>query len=208
MTDLLMQMLDRYGVVALFGAVWLECMGIPVPAETALVVVAAYAAHHHTLDPAFVFVVAAAAAVMGDNAGYGIGRFGGWPLLRRWGHVVRLDEPRLKVARYVFARRGAPVVLFGRFVALLRTTAAFLAGVNHMPWRRFLAFNAVGGIAWAAVWTTIGYAVGGTVSIDAGPLAWAVPALFVGGALTGAIVVRRHWGRLSAAAEEAYPGPL
>ncbi len=208
MTGFVLEMLDRYGLVAVFGAVWLECMGIPVPAETALVVFAAYAAHEHTVAPVLIFLVAALAAIMGDNAGYGIGRWGGWPLLRRWGHLVRLDEPRLKVARYVFARHGGPVVMLGRFVALLRTTAAFLAGVNHMPWRRFLAFNAVGGLAWAAVWTTIGYVVGDRVDLHGGPLAWAVPGAFVGGVVIGTVLVRRRWGQLSTAAEAAYPGPL
>ena len=84
-------------------------------------------------------------AVVGDNIGFGIGWFGGYPLLRRFGKYVRLDEPKLKVGRYIFMRHGAKVVFFGRFVSILRTYAAFLAGTNRMHWTHFLIANAAGG---------------------------------------------------------------
>ena len=84
-------------------------------------------------------------AVVGDNIGFGIGWFGGYPLLRRFGKYVRLDEAKLKVGRYIFMRHGAKVVFFGRFVSVLRTYAAFLAGTNRMHWSRFLVANAAGG---------------------------------------------------------------
>ncbi len=60
-------------------------------------------------------------------------------------------EARIKLGQYLFLKHGAKVVFFGRFVALLRMLAAFLAGVNRMPWRAFLIANAGGGIIWAAV---------------------------------------------------------
>lgn len=208
MTALLIPLLHRYGLLALFAAVGLESMGVPLPGETALLLITVYAAHTQAWSPVLIFAVAASAAVVGDNVGYVLGRWGGWPLVHRYGRYVRLDESRLKVARYVFARHGGPVVLLGRFVALLRTTSAFLAGVNHMPWRRFLVFNAVGGITWAALWTAIGWTVGGRFDPQGGLLRWALLGLVLVGFVTAAAVVRSRWESLSAAAEAAYPAGL
>ena len=208
MTLALLTLLHRFGLVALFSVIGLESMGLPVPGETALLAMTAYAAHVHAWSPTVIFGVAAVAAVVGDNAGYALGRWGGWLLVRRYGRFVRLDESRLKVARYVFARHGGSVVLGGRFVALLRMTSAFLAGVNHMPWRRFLVFNAVGGVAWAAVWTAVGYTLGGRIDLAGGWLHWGLLAVLLAGALTTIAVIRRRWASLVSAAEAAYPDPL
>ena len=208
MTLALLPLLHRFGLVALFAAIGLESMGLPVPGETALLLMTAYAAHVHAWSPTVIFAVAAVAAVLGDNAGYALGRWGGWPLVRRYGRFVRLDERRLKVARYIFARHGGSVVLGGRFVALLRTTSAFLAGVNHMPWRRFLVFNAVGGVAWAAVWTAVGYTVGGRLDLGGGWLHWGLLAVLVTGAIAALVFIRKRWDSLAEAAEAAYSDPL
>ena len=108
------------------------------PGETMLITAAVFAATTHHLSIAGVIVAAIVGAVVGDNIGFGIGWFGGYPLLRRFGKYVRLDEAKLKVGRYIFMRHGAKVVFFGRFVSVLRTYAAFLAGTNRMHWSRFL----------------------------------------------------------------------
>ena len=80
-----------------------------------------------------------------------IGAWGGLRLLRRYGRYVRIDERRIKLGHYLFLRHGGKVVFFGRFTAVLRTYAAFLAGTLHMEWKRFLFFNASGGIIWSLV---------------------------------------------------------
>src|SRR5260370_42031923 len=77
--------------------------------------------------------------------GYWMGDRGGSRLARRYGSRVRLDERKLKTARYLFDRHGVKVVFFGRFVSVLRAYAAFLAGTSKMRWRRFLLANAAGG---------------------------------------------------------------
>ena len=148
-TAFVTMLIHRYGLAALAAAIAVEAAGIPVPAETALLVITAYAAHTGAFNPWAIFAVAAVAAIVGDNLGYAVGRYGGWPLLRRYKRVVHLRDEHLKVARLMFAEHGGPVVAGGRFVSVLRTTAAFLAGVNKMPWGRFLVFNALGAIAWA-----------------------------------------------------------
>jgi membrane protein DedA with SNARE-associated domain len=131
-----------------------------VPGETALIAASLYAGSTHHLAIWWVIAVAAAGAIVGDNLGFAIGRYGGARLLLRYGHRVRLDETRLKVGIWVFRRHGGKVVFFGRFVSILRTYAAFLAGTNRMTWPRFLVFNASGGIVWAAVYGLAYYLFG------------------------------------------------
>ncbi len=106
--------------------------------------------------------MASAAAIAGDNVGFWIGDKGGYRLAKRHGKKVRLDERKLKVGRYVFDRHGTKVVFFGRFVSILRSYAAFLAGTSRMRWRRFLPANAAGGIVWAAIYTFAFYQAGTT----------------------------------------------
>jgi len=201
-------LLTQFGLLAVFACVALESMGLPLPGETMLVLAASFAAHAGGLDVWAVFGTAGAAAVIGDNAGYLLGRVGGWPVVRRYGRVLRLDQSKLKVARYLFARHGGPVVLGGRFVAILRTTSAFLAGVNHMPWRRFLLFNAVGGLAWAALWTTLAYTFGSRLDALSRPVQVGVVAVAVVGVVIGGVLVKRHWRRFERRAERAYPGVI
>lgn len=208
MTHLLATLVHQFGLVTLFAAVGLEAMGIPVPAETALVVLAAYASHAHLWSPWLVFGVTATAAVLGDNAGYLFGRYGGWPLVRRYGHLLRLDQRRLKTARYLFARHGGPVVAGGRFLVVLRTTAAFLAGVNHMPWPRFLGWNLLGGLAWSGTWTALAFTAGHHLSDGHGVGGWAALGAAVAAVVAGFVVIRWRWARIAEAAEAAYPGPL
>ena len=99
-----------------------------------------------------VIVVAALAAIIGDNVGYWLGRKGGRGLLARTPYRPRrYFERALPPAERFFARHGPKTVFIGRFVALLRVTSAWLAGISHMPWWRFLLWNALGGIVWATV---------------------------------------------------------
>src|SRR5258708_32200774 len=118
----LVQSYGYYGVLALSA---LESMGIPLPGETALIAAAVYSGATHHLNIVVLAVVATAAAIVGDNAGYWIGRTGGQRLAERYGRFVRLDRAKLKVGPYLFAQHGGKVVLFGRFVAALRAFAAF-----------------------------------------------------------------------------------
>ena len=135
-----------YGYLAVALGVGLESMGLPIPGETILVVAAVYAATHAGLNIWLVAVAASVGAIVGDNFGYWLGSRFGYPLLLRFGPQVGLSEGRIKVGQYLFLRHGGKVVFFGRFVALLRMLAAFLAGVNRMEWPKFLLANALGGV--------------------------------------------------------------
>ncbi len=161
-SSLVTHLVQAYGYYGVFALIALESMGIPLPGETALIAAAVYAGATHHLSIVVLAVVAASAAIIGDNSGYWIGRTGGQRLAERYGRFVRLDRAKLKVGRYLFARYGVKVVFFGRFVAVLRTFAAFFAGVSTMPWWRFLVANAAGGLLWPAFTPSV-------------PMRWAAP---------------------------------
>ena len=152
--------LASYGYLVVFLLVMIESIGVPVPGETALIAAALYAGSTGKLQIWWVIAVAIAGAIVGDNIGFSIGRYGGAKLLLRYGHKVRLHEGRLKIGIWLFRRHGGKVVFWGRFVSILRTWAAFLAGANHMEWPRFLAFNAAGGIVWATLYGVLYYVFG------------------------------------------------
>ena len=109
-----------------------------------LLVAAIYAGMTHRLSLPPVIMAAATGAIVGDNLGYRAGREGGYRLLRRYGHYLRLDERKLKLGQYLFRKHGGKVVFSGRFIAVLRAWAAFLAGTNRMPCAPFLLYNALG----------------------------------------------------------------
>jgi membrane protein DedA with SNARE-associated domain len=202
------QLIDNYGYLALFALVAAESLGVPLPGETALIVAGTYAGTTHRLNPWLIFVVASAAAIIGDNIGFWVGDKGGYPLARRYGSKVRLDERKLKTARYLFDRHGTKVVFFGRFVSILRTYAAFLAGVSRMRWRKFLPANAAGGIVWAGIYTAVSYLAGNWLQRTSGTIDWILGGLAVVAIVVVLLVVRRQSGRLADRAEQAYPGPL
>ncbi|NUR77559.1 MAG: DedA family protein [Thermoleophilia bacterium] len=143
-------LLQSYGLVLLFAVVALESAGVPLPGETALVAAAILATpQHHHYWIVTVIAVAACAAIFGDNVGYWIGRTGGRRVLERWGPIRRYAEKALPPGERFFAKHGGKTVFIGRFIAVLRVSAAWLAGITHMPWWRFLLWNAAGGIVWA-----------------------------------------------------------
>ena len=145
-----------YGYFAVFAIVALESSGVPMPGETALVTAAIFAGQG-TLNVFVVAACAAAGAIIGDNAGYWVGREFGFPIAYRYGRYVSLDEARLKLGQYLFLRHGGKIVFFGRFVAVLRAFAAFLAGVNRFEWEQFFFFNAAGGVIWASIYASGGF---------------------------------------------------
>ena len=150
-----------YGI--LFGLILIESAGAPVPGETSLIAAGVLASTGHLSLPV-VFAVAISAAIVGDNLGYLVGRRAGNRLLTRPG---RWEEQRLRFldeGEHFVARHGGKTVFFGRWLPVLRFTAALLAGVNEMPWRRFFVFNALGGAAWALTVGSAAYLLGSSAS--------------------------------------------
>jgi membrane protein DedA with SNARE-associated domain len=155
----------HHGLPLLFVVVMLESFGIPLPGETALIFFGVLASKgDYSVES--VIAVAALAAIVGDNLGYWlIGRLGGRALLRRrW--LKRWADTVLPRAEAIMRRHGGKTVFFGRFIAILRFTAAWVAGLGRMHWWKFLFWNAAGGIVWATAVGLVAF-YGGMAAADA-----------------------------------------
>jgi len=151
------------GYPLLFGLVAAESAGALVPGETGLIVAGVLAAEGRLSLPA-VIGVAAGGAILGDNVGYLLGRRGLRRLFDRPGRWAAGRRRLVQRGEKFFARYGAAAVFFARWLPALRVAAAWLAGESRMPWRRFLLWNALGGIAWAATIGSLAYVLGRTAS--------------------------------------------
>jgi membrane protein DedA with SNARE-associated domain len=136
-----------------------EGAGVPVPGETMLLAGGALA-HFGRLSLPWVIATAAAGAIAGDNLGFFVGRRGGRRLAERYGPKMGLTAARLAEFDRFFARHGPRTIVMARFVTGLRVVCAVLAGGSELPWRTFLAYNAVGVAAWATTIGFVGYFLG------------------------------------------------
>jgi membrane protein DedA with SNARE-associated domain len=136
------------GYIVTFVLIAVETMGIPVPGETALIA-SALAAHRGDLDIVPLIALAAAAAIIGDNVGFAIGRKYGRRVFVKPGPLYNQRLALLDMGEPFFAKHGPKAVFLGRWVSGLRIASAWLAGMNKMAWPTFLFWNALGGICWA-----------------------------------------------------------
>ncbi len=156
MPEWLIDLFARYGYLVVFGGVLLENAGVPVPGETVLLAGAALA-QFGRLSLTRVILTAIAAAIIGDNIGFFIGRHGGRTLAERHGSKIGLTRARLKDFDRFFDRYGPATVFIARFVTGLRVFGAVLAGGSGLRWRSFLVYNAAGAVAWSTAIGLAGY---------------------------------------------------
>jgi membrane protein DedA with SNARE-associated domain len=204
----LTDLIRAHGLLAIGVITTLESMGVPLPGESAVIAAALYAAETHEIGVVPLIAVAAFGAILGDNLGYLIGNQIGYRLIARFGRHVGLTPRRVKLGRYLFKRYGAKLVFFGRFVAILRSFTALLAGANHMDWWRFFLFNALGGTAWATLYGGGAYLLGQGVKQVELPLAIGLGAVAL--ILAGVVIylTRKHAETLQREADRAFPdGP-
>jgi len=203
------QLISTAGYPLLFLIVMSESSGVPVPGETGLIA-ASVLASQGKLQIGLVIGLAAAAAIVGDNIGYVIGRKGGRWLLQRPGAFERQRGEVLRVGEPFFELHGPKAVFFGRFLLGLRVWASWLAGATRMHWRSFVLWNALGGITWAVAIGLIAYYLGHSAGnvIEAFGLFGLAAVLL---AIVSAFVLhRRHRHRVAAGSREraGAPGPL
>jgi len=160
----LASLLGQYGYLVVFVGVTLEGVGLPLPGETVLVTAGALA-HRGTLGLWQTMTFGSLGTVIGGQAGYCIGRFGGRQFVVRWGRYVFITRERLADAEGFFDRHGGMAVFIARFVVGLRVFGALAAGISRMPWRRFALYNALGGVIWATAAVSLGYLLWTSVSL-------------------------------------------
>ncbi|CAH1661916.1 Membrane protein DedA with SNARE-associated domain [Hyphomicrobiales bacterium] len=143
--------LRAHGTPVVGLVLFFESLGLPLPGESLLVAGGVLAARGD-LSPTWLLVYAWVGSVLGDNAGYLIGRLVGRRVLLRYGARVGLTEERFSRIEEVFAQYGPIAVMFARFVNILRQLNGVVAGVAGMPWGRFLLFNVIGAGLWVLAW--------------------------------------------------------
>ena len=202
-TDALEHLLGQYGYGLVFVVIMLEAMGVPFPGESMIIAAALYAATTGKLHIWIVVPAAIGGAIMGDNFGYLIGRWAGIPLLRRYGKHVGLTDKRLELSRYLFKTQGGKVVFVGRFIAILRTFVALFAGANHMEWKTFLLWNAVGGVIWASLYGFGAYVLGDAAKRLEGPIGIGIGVVAAVAVVIAIVMLRRNEARLEDKAVDA-----
>jgi membrane protein DedA with SNARE-associated domain len=196
-THTLFGLLHAYGYAGLAVVVGLESLGLPVPGEGLLIAAAIYAGSTHNLNPYLVGISAAVGSILGQMAGYGIGLTVGYRLLRRYGTRIGLSWRRLALGRLLFRRHGEKLVIIGRFVIVVRTIAAVLAGANRMPLRNFVLANVVGSVAWAAFYSIGASMLGKQMKHASGPIGIAVGVSAVLVFVVGSLIVHHQERRLT-----------
>jgi membrane protein DedA with SNARE-associated domain len=199
--EALTHLLQHYGYGLVGTVICLEAMGLPFPGESMIIGAAIYAATTGGLDITLVVASAASGAILGDNFGYLIGNKLGFRLLEHYGKRVGLTERRLTLGRYLFKRHGGKVIFTGRFIAILRTFVALMAGAARMDWKSFLFYNAVGGIAWSSLYGFGAYALGESAKGVSGPLGVGLAVLAAIVLVAAIVFLRRNEQRLEDRAE-------
>jgi membrane-associated protein len=145
-----------YALPAIIG---LESLGVPSPGETALIL-AAVLASQGQLKIWLVIVIASASAIVGDNLGYLLGHKFGRRVLTAPGPLQARRTDVIDAGDRFFAKHGPKAVFIGRWIALVRFAVAWLAGIDHMPFRTFFIYNALGAITWATAYGLVGFFAG------------------------------------------------
>ena len=192
------EFLKSAGYGAIFALSFISAMGLPVGAEVALIFGGVLASGQvpgegKPLHLAVVIIVATVAELLGSLAGYGIGRYGGRALVDKVGRYVLLTHRDLDRAEAWFARRGEPVVLFGRFIPLLRSFVSFAAGLGEMALGKFVLFTVIGCAVWCTALCSLGYSLGSSYNHVLKVFSFAG---YVLGALAVVAVVVVFWHRL------------
>lgn len=188
----LAQVPSIYAYLLMGAIIMLESTGIPLPAESLLVITSLYASQTHHLTPEGLIISAVTGAIMGDNIGYLIGYKIGYNLLKKYGAKIGLTEDRLILGRYFFRHFGGPSIFLGRFMIFLRLLIALIAGASRMPWKNFLFYNAAGGVVWGSSYVLITYEIGRRIEKFSGPLSFVVGFIVIIAAITGFYFLRRH----------------
>ncbi len=163
--EIIQEWTQLYGYWIVFFGIMLENAGIPLPGET-ITLVGGFLAGNGELRYPLVLLCTVAGAILGDSAGYWLGRWGGLPVLEKIGKVFRMPSDEIEIAREKFRGSADRAVFFGRFIAILRIFAGPMAGLSGMPYQRFLFFNSTGALVWGVVTTGVAYYAGTLIPLE------------------------------------------
>lgn len=189
--------LNDYGYAAIFALVLVESFGVPAPGE-AVIIAGSFLASRGQMNIFIILPIAWGAAVLGDNIGFAIGHFGGRRLIAHRGKYVGIKEAHLAKVEHFFDRYGGGIVVFARFVQVLRQLNGLVAGTMGMPWWRFLFYNALGAALWVSVWGAGVYVLGKHMEAALDVLSYIEPYLIGAGLMAlilGAVYILRRINR-------------
>jgi membrane-associated protein len=160
----LAEVVTRYGTwtyLILFWIIFMETGLVVTPflPGDSLLFAAGAIASLGSLNPLALFLLLAAAAVIGDTVNYWVGKFLG-PRLVRGDHPRLIKKEHLDRTHAFFEKYGGKTIILARFVPIVRTFAPFVAGIGAMTYPKFIAYNVIGGVAWVAICLTAGYRFG------------------------------------------------
>jgi membrane protein DedA with SNARE-associated domain len=161
--------ISGYGIWVVAAFIALESVGLPLPAEAALMAAAFFAAKAHGLDIHSLISAGIAAAIIGEVVGFWIGRRFGYGLLMRHGYRFGLTQERIRIGQWLFARYGAVFVFIARFLPFLRNIAAVMAGTNCMPTATFYMASAAAAASWVMGYGLAAYCLGEAFMNSASP---------------------------------------
>lgn len=192
LTNYIISFIERVGYAGLAFLMALEAIVAPIPSEL-IVPFSGFLISSGKFTWAGVLLATTIGSLAGAYALYALGRYGGRPLIARWGHWVWVKPEDVTTAENFFAKHGGKAVFLSKFVPIVRSYVALPAGLSRMPVGRFLAYSAVGSILWNTFLIYLGYTLQTNWTkaaelIDKGDKVGAV--LFV---LVVAFIAYRHW---------------
>ena len=195
----------NYGIWVVAAFIALESVGVPLPAEAALIAAGFFAARTHGIDIWTLIGVGIVAAIVGEIVGFWIGRRYGHQLLARHGSRVGLTAGRIRIGQWLFARYGGRFVFIARFLPILRNMAAVLAGTNSMAQPNFYFASATAAAAWIMCYGLAAYSFGEAFGNLASPAAGILGLAAAGTVLTVPVFILRYEKRLQVKADSALP---
>lgn len=201
--NLAINFLQGSGYLGLFALMAMESATLPIPSEVVLPFAGYYLVYVDHFDFWVVVIVASAGSLLGTLVNYAIGYYFGRAAVLRYGRVVHLNEGHLKTAERWFGRHGSKIVLFSRFVPLIRTLIAFPAGIAEMKLAKFIVFSLVGILAWDAILIYVGVIAGQNYASVIGSLQVYYGLLGIVALSATALVLILFWKRSKSGFEES-----
>ncbi len=156
--EMLMQLIQQYGYLALFFALWLGIVGMPIPDEV-VVMTGGLVASFHILHPIPAFIVTYLGVVSGLSLGYVLGSRVGAPILNRInrrGHISKYIEK----SQQLLNRYGSYTIIISYFLPVVRHVVPYLVGINKMSYARYALFSYTTGLVWTILFFVLGYFFG------------------------------------------------